>query len=87
MTHTLQIEYEDDVLLSAGLTRNAFDQEARFLLAAKLYEMERLSSGQAATLCGMDRIIFLLDLPRVGVSLSNLGPEDAEAEVEFIRNG
>lgn len=58
MTHTLQIEYEDEVLLSAGLTRNAFDQEARFLLAAKLYEMGRLSSGQAATLCGMDRVIF-----------------------------
>ncbi|MEX2607267.1 MAG: UPF0175 family protein [Kiritimatiellia bacterium] len=87
MTHTLQIEYGDDVLLSAGLSRDAFDGEARFLLAAKLYELGRLSSGQAASLCGMKRVGFLMELPRVGVSMSNLGPEDAGAELEFIQHG
>lgn len=87
MNHTLQITYKDDVLLSAGLTRKAFNDEARFLLAAKLYEMNRISSGQAAKLCGKSRVAFLLELPRIGVSLSNLGPEDADAEMEFIVNG
>ena len=87
MSHTLQIAYGDDVLLSSGLTRDAFDEEARFLLAAKLYELGRLSSGQAADMCGRERVAFLLDLPKVGVSVSNLRPEDADAEVEFIENG
>lgn len=87
MSHTLQIAYGDDVLLSSGLTRDAFAQEARFLLAAKLYELGRISSGQAAQMCGKERVQFLLDLPNVGVSVSNLRPEDAEAEVDFIRNG
>ena len=40
MGYSLTIEYGDDVLLSAGLSRNEFDAEARFLLAAKLYELE-----------------------------------------------
>jgi hypothetical protein len=28
------LDYGDDVLFSSGLTRGAFDEEARFLLAA-----------------------------------------------------
>lgn len=87
MDHHLTIKYGDDVLFSTGLTRNEFDEEARFLLAAKLYELGRLSSGQAAKLCGKGRVDFLLSLPRVGVSISNLRPEDAEAEVRFLARG
>jgi len=86
MGHTLTIDYGDDVLFSMGLTRDEFVEEARFLLASKLYELGRLSSGQAARLCGKGRVDFLLSLPRVGVSISNLRPEDAESEIGFLRN-
>ena len=85
MLHHLTIEYGDDVLFSTGLTRNEFDDEARFLLAAKLYELGRLTSGQAAKLCGKGRVDFLHSLPRIGVSISNLRPEDAEAELSFLQ--
>jgi len=85
--HVLKIEYGDDILLSAGLTRQEFDQEARFLLAAKLYELGKLSSGQAAKLCSKGRVDFLLSLRRIGVSMSNLRPEDAEVELEFLLHG
>jgi predicted HTH domain antitoxin len=87
MSYTLTIEYGDEVLLGVGLSREEFGEEAKFLLAAKLHELGKLTSGQAAKLCGKGRIEFLFALPRVGVSLSNLRTEDAEAEVEFIRNG
>lgn len=87
MRHQLTIEYGDDVLFSSGLTRHEFDEEARFLLAAKLYELGRLSSGQAAKLCGKRRVEFLLSLPRIGISISNLRPEDAEAEISFLQRG
>lgn len=86
MRHTLTIDYGDDVLFSMGVTRDEFGEEARFLLAAKLYELGRLSSGQAAGLCGRGRVDFLLSLPRVGVSISNLRPEDAESEIGFLRD-
>ena len=85
MTHQLSIEYGDDVLASAAMPKEEFDAEAKLLLAAKLYELGRLSSGQAAALCGKGRVDFLFSLPRIGVSISNLRPEDSEVELEFIR--
>ena len=87
MSHSLTIEYGEDLLFSLGLSEQQFLEEARFLLAAKLYELGRLTSGQAASLCGKGRVDFLLSLPRVGVSISNLREEDASSEVEFLRNG
>jgi predicted HTH domain antitoxin len=87
MQHRLTIDYGDDVLFSSGLTRGAFDEEARFLLAAKLYEVGRLRSGLAAKLCGKGRVDFLLALPRIGIAMSNLQPEDLDSDVEFIRRG
>ncbi len=84
MTHTLAIEYTDEVLLSTGMPEREFNEEARFLLAAKLYELGRLSSGAAAALCGRGRVDFLCSLERIGVSMSNLRPEDAADEVAFL---
>jgi predicted HTH domain antitoxin len=83
--HSLMIEYGEDVLFSLGLSQEEFTEEARFLLAAKLYELGRLSSGQAASLCEKGRVEFLLSLPRIGVSVSNLREEDAAAEIEFLK--
>ena len=87
MTHILTIPYGDAVLLEASLTRKEFEREAVFILAAKLYELGRLSSGKAADLCGKGRVDFLLSLPRVGVSISNLPQEDAADEVAFAQRG
>ena len=83
MTRSLTISYDDSMLLEASLSRDEFEREAKLLLAAKLYELGRLSSGNAAELCGMGRVEFLLALPRVGISISNLGPEDADDEAAF----
>ena len=87
MTHALTIPYGDDVLFSVGLSREEFHEEARFLLAGKLYELGKLTSGQAARLCGKERVDFLLSLPRIGISIVNLQPEDSDSELEFISNG
>jgi predicted HTH domain antitoxin len=87
MTHTLTIEYGDELLLGLGLSPSEFSAEARFVLAAKLYELGRLTSGQAARLCGKERVEFLLDLPRIKVPVSNLQAEDADDEIAFARHG
>jgi len=86
MTRTLTIEYGDELLAGLGLSPAQFSEEARFLLAAKLYEMGRVTAGQAAELCDKSRIDFLFSLPRAGVPISNLRPEDADAELAFARN-
>jgi len=87
MTHILTIPYDDSVLLETSLMREEFEREAVFLLAAKLYELGRLSSGKAADLCGKGRVDFLLSLPRIGASISNLRLEDADDEVAFAQRG
>ncbi len=86
MRRTLTIDYGDELLASLGLSPLQFSEEARFLLAAKLYELGRATSGQAAELCNMTRIEFLFALPRAGVSISNLRPEDADAELAFSKH-
>lgn len=83
MTHTVTIEYQDDLLFRLGVNREQFSVEAKFLLAAKLYELGRLSSGEAATLAGKSRIEFLFGLAQIGIPMSNLRPEDAATEIGF----
>jgi predicted HTH domain antitoxin len=51
-------------------------------LASKLFEMKRLTSGQAATLAGVDRVRFLLDLHKYGVPALDATEEEFKAEVE-----
>lgn len=86
MHHTLTIEYGEEVLASLGRSADQFTEEAKLLLAAKLYELGKVTSGQAARLCGKGRVDFLMSLPRVGVRVSNLRPEDADAEIDFARD-
>ena len=62
-----------------------FAEELRFLAAAKLYELGRLSSGKAAQLAGMARVEFLRALARVGVPAINLRDEEVEAEIGAAR--
>lgn len=83
MQNTLTIEYADDLLFTLGVSDKEFSEEAKLLLAAKLYEMGKISSGQAARLAGKSRVEFLFSLSRLGVSMSNLREEDLENELNF----
>ena len=87
MSNTLTIEYADDLLFSLGVSEKEFTEEAKLLIAAKLYEMGKLSSGQAANLAGKSRVEFLFLLSRVGVPMSNLREEDLREELRFALNG
>lgn len=84
MPNILTIEYTDDVLFSLGLSDAEFSNEAKFLLAAKLYELGRLSSGKAAEIAGMERVEFLFSLSRLKIPMSNLRPEDVNDELNQI---
>ncbi len=51
------------------------------LLAVKLYEMDRISTGLAAQLAGMDRVSFMFALADFG--LSPIGVDADELEQDF----
>ena len=86
MQNTLTIEYANDLLFTLGISDKEFSQEAKFLLAAKLYELGKISSGQAARLAGKSRVEFLFSLSRLSVSMSNLREDDLETELNFALN-
>ncbi len=66
--HTLTIEYPSELLGALQQEPQEFEADARLLLALKLYEIGRLSTGLAARLAGMPRSAFIFLLGRHGLS-------------------
>ena len=75
---TVTVAYPAAVRASLGETKEEF---AKMLAAVKLYEMGKISSGNAAALAGTDRVSFLLGLGRYRVSVFNYTPEELEREL------
>lgn len=75
------IPYPDDLLLSLKETPEEFEAEARLLLAVKLYELGRVSTGRAAALAGMSRVEFMFALDRFGLSPIGVDPEELESDL------
>jgi len=77
----LKIHYNDDLLLSSGQSPEVLEQELRFLLAAKLFELRRLSLGKAAEFSGMGKIQFMDLLGQRGIAVINLEDDQIEDEL------
>ena len=76
----LMLELPMDALVSPGASAQSLAAEARFMLALKLFEVGRLSSGKAGLLCGMGRVEFLLAAGRAGVAVVDMDAEELNAE-------
>ena len=79
--HQLTIPYSDDLLLSLKSTRESFEAEARLLLAMKLYELGQVTTGVGAGLAGLDRVSFMLELQRFGLSPIGVEPDELAEDV------
>lgn len=66
--NTLTLNYPENLPDSARLSRREFEETMRFAMAAKMFELGRVSSGQAAQLVPMDRYTFLKSLKLAGVA-------------------
>ncbi len=82
--NTAMLELPLDALASPGVSPEDLASEAKSMLALKLFEIGRLSSGKAGRLCGMGRVEFLLAAGRAGVPVAVL--DDDELSAEFARN-
>ncbi len=81
-TNVLQIPYTEDLLLSLKESQEQFEQDARFFLAVKLYELGKISSGKAAKLAGLERVVFLLKLGQYQISPFQVSMEEILEEAE-----
>jgi predicted HTH domain antitoxin len=82
----MQIEYPESWPALAGSSPERFENDARMALAMKLFEMGRLTSGQAAQLAGVSRIAFLFNCPQWNVPAVNWDAEELAAEFKPIRS-
>ena len=67
------------VTLPFGLS----EDEARLLLAVKLYEVSKISLGQAAKLAGFSKRAFMDVLDRYHVPVFDYAPEELQDEIEL----
>ena len=80
-TSVLTIPYPDDLLLSLKENPEQFEAEARLLLAVKLYELGRISTGMGARLSGMSRVEFMFALGRFGLSPIGVDAEELASDM------
>ena len=78
----LRIDYPETIPDALHETREQFEKEAKMAMAVKLFEMKRISSGMAASLLGISRVNFLLNLHSYGVSAIDLGDEELLEDVK-----
>ncbi len=79
MSTALEIEFPPTLLLH-GKTKVAVEARSRFLLALKYFELDELTSGQAAAMCGLTRVQFFHEATRHGVPVSELSDDELADE-------
>jgi predicted HTH domain antitoxin len=77
---TVRLDFPDSIVLASGQSPEELADEARLLLALKLFERGRLSSGRAAELSGLSRVDFLFHAGRLGVPVADLDGEELDRE-------
>ena len=79
---TLEIQYQDSLPDAARQSTAEFERELKMALASKLFELGRLSSGQAAELAGVSRYAFLRELSHYRVHAIDWDAAEFSQEIE-----
>lgn len=79
-TKALELQTMKKMILD--LPQEVDEQEARLLLAIKLYETSKLSLGQAAKLADFSKATFMELLGKHGSPVYNYSPEELRQEIE-----
>jgi predicted HTH domain antitoxin len=78
---TLTIQIPEAILLQTGTSREDLERESRFWLALRFFERGQLTSGQAAGMCQMNRVDFLLAAGQEGVPVADLDGDELKREL------
>jgi predicted HTH domain antitoxin len=77
---TVEIAVPDDLDLTAGATPEELAGLARMAFALRLFELGKITSGQAASIVGLPRRRFLLATSRHGIPSVSWDDEELAAE-------
>ncbi len=76
---TLTVKVPDALLLHNSDEELA--RQSQFLLALKFFEVGQLTSSQAAEMCGMNRVDFLMAASQAGTPIADLNSEELRREI------
>ncbi len=79
----ITLSIPDETLMALKVNPEQMGAELRLAAAIKLYELGRLSSGAAAKLAGVPRVVFLTKLADYGVATFRLTEEQLERETRL----
>lgn len=82
---SVTIEYPPEVLWALQQEPEELEAEARLLLAVKLYELGKLSTGLAAKLAGVPRTTFMFLLSRYCLSPFGQAPSELSEDWDHAR--
>ena len=73
MTATIELKLPENVTIT--------EREIRMIVAARLFDLGELSSGQAAELAGITKREFIESVGRYGVSIFQYSAEELERDL------
>ncbi len=76
----ITLSIPDEAFLALKVNPDQMGAELRLAASVKLYELGRISSGAAAKLAGVPRVVFLAKLADYGVDTFRLSEEDLREE-------
>lgn len=77
---TLSVQYPGSIPAVMNVAPELFEEEAKMAMAVKLFELGKLTSGQAALMAGLSRVAFLLQCHRFGAASAEWSDEELAHE-------
>ncbi len=80
-TEVLKVKYPSKFENTVHMTKDEMEHHIRLMAALKMFELGKISSGNAAELAGMSRVDFFEACGRYRVSIFNYPAEDVKDEL------